>query len=138
MKKLIIGIFALVIMFVAPQAFASSEYEPINGACLYGDQEVLVEEVLTSCIKVVRGNGHPLLVTQPWGLTQSETVTVGEGDVVVDEAGSTTVCTLFHGCSDLTSTDFYRNNMIETARQLINKGMLQNFPMFSYWAQFIR
>lgn len=138
MKNFAVGMFALAIMFVATPALASSEYEPIGGACLKGDIEVLTESVLTSCIRVERSNGNPLLITQSWGLTQAETVTVGEGDVVVDEAGSATVCTFIHGCSDLTSTDFYRNNMIETARQLIDNGRLQFFPMFSYWSQFVR
>ncbi len=83
-------------------------------------------------------NGNPYKITQPWGLTQEQTVTVGIGDTITNEAGLSEVCTFFHGCSDITKTDFYRNNMIETARQLIENGRLQFFPMFQYWGQFVR
>ena len=82
-------------------------------------------------------NGDPQLVTNAWGLTGYETPKVGYGDIIVDEAGYSETCNIFWGCVNLTSLDYYRDARIETARQLVENGFINQFPMFSYWVQFI-
>ena len=41
-------------------------------------------------------------------------------------------------CVDLTKTTKYRNDMIETARQIINNGQRHLFPQFNVWYWLVR
>lgn len=80
------------------------------------------------------GNGSPELVMNIWGTTNSQIPHVKAGDVVYDEGGLPLPCptiTWKIGCVDISHTDYYRNKMIDTGRQLKNLGF--SGGMFAYW-----
>jgi hypothetical protein len=80
------------------------------------------------------GNGDPRNVMQPWGLTGHQTPTIAAGAVVVDEAGNVDTCPAWYGkmgCSDISRTDYYRNQMRNLAKQLQSRGFAVG--IFSYW-----
>ena len=81
-------------------------------------------------------NGDPQQVVQSWGLTGAQTPKVAPGTVVKDEAGNTSICEkwMSSGCSDVSRTEWYRNQMIALGRQLKANGWIVAFPQFQYWA----
>ena len=87
------------------------------------------------------GNGDHMLVTNVWGLTGYETPKVSVGATVIDEAGNADVCPAWYpkhmGCFDITRTDYYRNAMIETVRQIQSYGFAVP-QQWVYWLQFVR
>lgn len=86
------------------------------------------------------GNGNPTTITNVWGLTGEHTPKIAAGSYATDEAGNKELCPAFiyGGCSDITRTDYYRNGMIETARQIKGYGMEAQFPQFAYWYKLVK
>lgn len=86
------------------------------------------------------GNGDPSAVMNSWGLTGAQTPRVAPGAVIVDEGGVKDVCPTWYiaGCSDITKTEYYRNNMKELARQLVKAGIANQFPQFVYWVKLVK
>ena len=83
-------------------------------------------------------NGDPQLVTNAWGLTGYETPQASFGELLFDESGYSETCTISWGCANIFSLDYYRNAQIETARQLMSYGLLNQFPRYTYWAQLVQ
>lgn len=81
-------------------------------------------------------NGDPMLVVNAWGLNGYQTPIIAVGAVIADEGGITTTCPSWYpkfGCFDLTRTEYYRNQMRETARQISQLGVANQFGQMSYW-----
>jgi len=85
-------------------------------------------------------NGDPKAVSQVWGLTGYNTPIVSAGTVVTDAYGVSDTCPKWYagGCSDLTRTDWYSNQMKDLARKLIASGRAELFPMFAGWVRLVR
>lgn len=96
----------------------------------------------TDCSVDPCGNGDPMAVGMPWGLTGHQTPVVKPGATITDEAGYVDTCPFWYpaGCFDLTKTEYYRKAQIETARQLLALGYSKtNLPFqWKYWGQFVR
>jgi hypothetical protein len=91
----------------------------------------------------VCGNGP--IVSQsamPWATGTGSYSMMVAGASLIDEAGSTEQCPSFYryfGCVDISKTDYYRSRQIETARQLVRNGTLEQFkPYANYWSKFIK
>lgn len=115
-------IITLVVLFViATPAYAAqilTGHDPITGAPIY---------------KFVDDGANAMAMTQSWGLTGYQTPVVVAGAVTVDEAGNSTTCPWFYpqGCFNLSKTDYYRKQMIDTAKQ--HKALGWYFPSLAYW-----
>lgn len=98
-----------------------------------GDIDPTTQEVI-QC-----GNG-PVDLYHSWGLLGSETPKVLAGTTVRDQTGMTFDCPLWvnHGCFDLTGTDWYRNQMIDLAREILSTGQQAYYPQFNGWFIFAR
>lgn len=61
------------------------------------------------------GNGDPMLITMPWGLTGYQTPTVERGAIIDGGFGFVTVCPMWYPihmkCFDLTGTDYWKNQL---------------------------
>lgn len=87
------------------------------------------------------GGGDPMKVVNAWGLTGYQTPHVDAGAMVTDEGGFSTVCPKFTnvmGCSDISRTDYYRNQIETAARGIISNGSIAEFPQFKYWINLVR
>lgn len=63
----------------------------------------------------VAGNGSPLTISMPWGLTGGETPTFAPGTSVKDAYGNTVTCPWWFpptGCYDITKTAYYRTAVL--------------------------
>lgn len=85
------------------------------------------------------GNGDPMQIGMPWGLTGWETPRVPAGAIVIDEAGNADKCPDWFrmGCFDITRTQYYRDAMIETVRQIREYGFAVP-TQWLYWTQFLK
>lgn len=139
MKKIAIIVATLAFLGMATVASASTFTPPVNtgecGANIY-DQSTSTPIVIGT---VMCGNGDPMLVSMPWGLTGHQTPQIVSGTTVSDTHGVESTCPAWYGimgCFDLTSTDYYKNQMRELARQLLALGGWN--PIFNGWVQSIR
>jgi len=58
------------------------------------------------------------------------------GNSVVDQGGLILTCPVWfpqNGCGDNTKTEKYINSMIGLGKDLINKGLVNQFQSFKYW-----
>lgn len=87
----------------------------------------------------VRCDGNnPENVVSPWG-TNSQVPHVKAGASVNDEGGVSMLCpeiTRLMGCVDISRSNYYRNIMIETGRQLRLLGF--SGGIFDYWINLSR
>lgn len=98
-------------------------------------------EAATTCtiLNPCPSNGDPMKIGMQWGLTGEQTPQVKAGVFVIDEAGNADQCPSWYGrmgCFDITRTQYYRDSMIETARQLKELGFVPT--AYTYWLQFVR
>lgn len=118
MKYLIAIIVSFVVVTPAFAAQIVTGVDPITGETLY---------------RFVDEGANTMNMTQAWGLLGYETPAVKSGVDVVDEGGVKDTCYSWYpqGCFDLTKTDYYRNQMIEIARQ--HKVLGWYVTQFAYW-----
>lgn len=65
-----------------------------------------------------QGNGDPMNIGMPWGLTGYQTPLFSQGKSVTDKGGMVLSCPFFQGCFDLTQTPYYNTAMVSTVEQL--------------------
>ncbi len=67
-----------------------------------------------------QGNGDPMNLTMPWGLTGYQSTLIKPGASVTDEGGWTLSCPVEFrsGCFDITHTAYYRTQMLSIGQQL--------------------
>lgn len=141
MKKNIIVVVAIFSFF----AIASKTHAITCGnPALNHPVQFVFDGVSTTTIPAVENTScegtNPLLVMQVWGLRGIDTPKIKGGESVTDEFGVSDTCPRWYpvGCSDLTHTDFYRNEMRSTARALIANGFASQFPVFAGWIASVR
>lgn len=82
---------------------------------------------------ITGGNGDPMNVTMPWGMTGYQTPVFATGQSVTDKGGVVLTCPFFEGCFDLTNTQYYNSAMLSTAQQLKAAGYT-NSTIASQWS----
>lgn len=82
---------------------------------------------------------NPENVSRPWG-TNSSVPRVAAGTISSDEFGLSYPCPVgtMQGCSDLTRTDYYREQMMSLARQIIGLGAAWEFPALKGWFALVK
>lgn len=139
MKKLGIILATVSLLGMASVVSAVSFTPPTNtgkcGANIY-DQSTSTPIVIGT---VICGNGDPMKVGMPWGLTGYQTPQIASGTTVSDRHNVQSTCPAWYGimgCFNLTATDYYENQMRELARQLVALGGWN--PIFNGWVNSIR
>lgn len=90
------------------------------------------------------GNGDPMKVGMPWGLTGEQTPVVKSGSKITDEAGTVDTCPAFftQGCFNIVKTNYYHESRLNVAKDLVkNYGKataLRAFPSFAYWVNLVK
>lgn len=86
----------------------------------------------------------PMKVVQAWGLDGYNTPKAKAGETIVDKMGLTDTCPKWYmkstygdfACFNLTSTKYYEDKMISTAKQILQNG--GTYRGFGGWLAYVR
>ncbi len=128
MKKFIF-LFAVAFMFVGVGSVSANTEACTTDAHPAGTSFGGIDYVACN------GGGDPMKVTMVWGLIGYDTPQVKGGVTVTDETGIQDTCPSWfaRGCFDLTRTEYYRNQMRATEKDLQAKGWISVFPHMVAW-----
>lgn len=89
-----------------------------------------------------QSNIHPDYITNSWGLNNTQTPKIAGGTSVKDEQGVNQECPIFiRTCADITKTEWYRSNMLKTAKMILDKygsSAYLTFPYLKGWYDIVR
>lgn len=126
-KYIVFAVVLVAVLLVAGSAHAA-ESGCTNLKALNYDSSATVDD--GSC-KFTVGGGDPMKVVMVWGLDGYHTPRIASGQKD---------CPAWYpvGCFDLTSTQYYRDQMMNLARELIAKGFVNQFPQYEEWYKIVR